>query len=168
MAVMSAAPILARQHPGLTLVHQTGVRDLPVVAEAYTRGGLRARAVPFLDAVAREMAAADVVICRAGATTLAELAASGRPAVLIPFPGATDDHQRRNADVLARAGAAAMLEERDLTADQLADVAGKLLADLGRRTRMAEAVRAFARPDAATAIVERILALAGWPERQAA
>ena len=62
------------------------------------------------------MAAADLVICRAGATTLAELAAAGRPAVLIPFPGATDDHQRRNAEVLAGAGAAVLMDERELTA----------------------------------------------------
>ena len=168
MAVVAAAPMLARQYPGITLVHQTGERDLSAVTEAYGRAGLRARAAAFLDGVASEMAAADVLICRAGATTLAELAAAGRPAVLIPFPGATDDHQRRNADVLARAGAAVLLDERELTADRLAGVTANLIADEGRRTRIAQAVRGFARPDAATAIVDRLLELAGRTERQAA
>jgi UDP-N-acetylglucosamine--N-acetylmuramyl-(pentapeptide) pyrophosphoryl-undecaprenol N-acetylglucosamine transferase len=118
--------------------------------------------------MAGEMAAADLVICRAGATTLAELAAAGRPAVLVPFPAATDDHQRRNAEVLDRAGAAVLLHERDLTADRLADVTADLVGDRGRRGRMANAMRAFARPDAAARIVDRLLDLAGRPERQAA
>ena len=104
LAMVAAAPELARQLAGLEIVHQTGERDLAAVREAYGRGGVAARAESFLDPVAREMKAADLVICRAGATTLAELAAAGRPAVLVPFAAATDDHQRKNAEVLVKRG----------------------------------------------------------------
>ena len=85
---------------------QTGERDLELVRDGYRRAGLEARVEPFLYAMDREMKAADLVVCRAGATTLAELTAAGRPAMLVPLPTATDDHQRKNAEVLARAGAA--------------------------------------------------------------
>ena len=164
----AAAPLLFQRLPGLTLVHQTGERDLVNVREAYQRAGVQAQVAPFLDAVAAEMAAADIVVGRAGATTLAELAAAGRPAVLVPFPGATDDHQRKNADVLAAAGAAVMLDERELTAERLADVIASLMDDAARRREMAAAIRIFARPNAAAVIVDRLLELAGAPERQAA
>jgi UDP-N-acetylglucosamine--N-acetylmuramyl-(pentapeptide) pyrophosphoryl-undecaprenol N-acetylglucosamine transferase len=139
-----------------------------VVREGYRRAGIpAARAESFLDPVAREMAEADVVVSRAGATTLAELAAAGRPAVLVPLPAATDDHQRKNADILDRAGAAVLLDQRDLTADRLASVVGDLIADPERRGRMAAAMRAFAKPDAASRIVDRLIELAR-PERQVA
>ena len=88
------------------------------------------------------MKAADVVICRAGATTLAELAASGTPAILVPLPTATDDHQRKNAEVVARAGAAVAMEERELTGETLAAAITGLVGDAERRRRMAIAARA--------------------------
>ena len=164
VAMVAAAPRLVRLHPGLEVVHQTGERDLAAVREGYRRAGVAARTEPFLDAVAREMIAADLVVCRAGATTLAELAASARPAVLVPFPAATDDHQRRNARLLVDAGAAAMVEERSLTGESLADVAGALLADAERRDAMGGAMHRFATPEAAARIVDRVLALAGVDE----
>lgn len=162
VAMVAAAPELVRSHPGLHLVHQTGERDLAQVVEGYRAAGIAARAEPFLDAVAREMSAADLVICRAGATTLAELAALGRPALLVPFPGAADDHQRRNAEVLAGAGAAQVIDQRDLSGARLAADAGRLLADRERLARMGRLMRGFARPDAAAVIVERVLELAQW------
>jgi UDP-N-acetylglucosamine--N-acetylmuramyl-(pentapeptide) pyrophosphoryl-undecaprenol N-acetylglucosamine transferase len=165
VAMVAAAAELARTHPGLELVHQTGARDVATVREGYSRAGVPARAEAFLDPVAGEMKAADLVICRAGATTLAELAALGRPAVLVPFPAATDDHQRRNAQVLARAGAAEVIEERDLSGPRLADAIGRLLADRSRLEVMSQAMRTFARPDAATRIVDRLLDLARARER---
>jgi UDP-N-acetylglucosamine--N-acetylmuramyl-(pentapeptide) pyrophosphoryl-undecaprenol N-acetylglucosamine transferase len=106
------------------------------------------------------MHAADLAVCRAGATTLAELAASGTPAVFVPFLAATDDHQRRNAQVLVDVGAAEMLEERRLSGASLADVIGRLLDDPGRLQAMRQAMRGFARPDAAARIVDRVLELA--------
>ena len=168
MAMVAAAPRLVSRGTSVEVVHQTGERDLAAVREGYQRAGVAARAEAFIDAVAREMTAADLVVCRAGATTLAELAASGKPAVLIPFPAATDDHQRKNASVLAGAGAAVLLEERSLTPEILADEIGAALADPDRRAAMATAMRTFARPGAAADIVDRVLSLAGYREGAAA
>ena len=160
VAMVAAASELVRRHAGLQIVHQTGERDLAAVRDGYTSGGIAARAESFLDAVAGEMIAADLVISRAGATTLAELAAAGRPAVLVPFPGATDDHQRKNARVLVDAGAADVIDQAALTGRQLAAVVGTLLGDPARLAAMSRAMRAFARPDAASRIVDRALELA--------
>ena len=161
MAMVEAAPDLAAATVSVELTHQTGARDLEVVRDAYRRAGLRARVEPFLYEMHREMKAADVLVCRAGATTLAEIAAAGRPAILVPLPTATDDHQRRNAEVLARAGAAEVIDQRELTGRLLADRLIALAADPARRERMAVAVGMMARPDAADVIVEHALALVG-------
>ena len=104
---------------------------------------------------------ADLVICRAGATTLAEITASGKPAILIPLPTATDDHQRKNAEVLASVGAAEVIDQRDLSGNRLAVRVMALAADPAGRAAMAQAARALARPDAARVIVERAVALMG-------
>ena len=114
---------------GLAVTHQTGERDLESVRDAYRKAGLDARVEPFLYEMDREMSAADVVVCRAGATTIAELTAAGKPAVLIPLPTAADDHQRKNAEVLARAGAAEMIEQKDLSGDVIAERIAALVAD---------------------------------------
>ncbi|MFP5380455.1 MAG: UDP-N-acetylglucosamine--N-acetylmuramyl-(pentapeptide) pyrophosphoryl-undecaprenol N-acetylglucosamine transferase, partial [Vicinamibacteria bacterium] len=126
---------------------------------AYRRAGLDARVEPFLYAMDREVKAADLVICRAGATTLAELAAAGRPSLLVPLPTATDDHQRKNADVLARAGAAVVIDERELSGERLAETLLALARDGERRAAMAERARSLARPDAAERIADRVQAL---------
>jgi UDP-N-acetylglucosamine--N-acetylmuramyl-(pentapeptide) pyrophosphoryl-undecaprenol N-acetylglucosamine transferase len=106
------------------------------------------------------MRGADIVICRAGATTLAELAAVGRASILVPLPTATDDHQRRNALALVARGAAEMIEQRDLSGERLAAVLLALAGDETRRQRLGAAARSLARPHAAAAIVDRIVALA--------
>jgi UDP-N-acetylglucosamine--N-acetylmuramyl-(pentapeptide) pyrophosphoryl-undecaprenol N-acetylglucosamine transferase len=108
----------------------------------------------------REMKQADLVVSRAGATTLAELTAAGRASILIPLPTATDDHQRRNALAMVDAGAAEMVEQRELSGDRLAAAILALAGDAGRRSAMRTAARRLARPDAARVIVDRILALA--------
>ena len=131
-------------------------------ASGYRRAGQAARVEPFLFAMAREMTAADLIVCRAGATTLAEIAAAGRPAILIPLPTATDDHQRKNAEVLAQAGAAEVLEQRDLTGSRLAGrivAAGSAIPT--RRRLMGGAARRLARPDAAARIVDRVVRAGG-------
>ncbi|HYN09521.1 MAG TPA: undecaprenyldiphospho-muramoylpentapeptide beta-N-acetylglucosaminyltransferase [Vicinamibacterales bacterium] len=161
LAMVAAAPELARRIPDIDIVHQTGERDLDQVRQGYDRAGVAARIVGYLDAVADEMRAADLVIARAGATTLAELAAAGRPAVLVPFPAATDDHQRKNARVVADAGAATVIDETELSGSKLAGVAEGLLQDPERRAGMSQAMRKLARPDAAARIVDRLLELAG-------
>jgi UDP-N-acetylglucosamine--N-acetylmuramyl-(pentapeptide) pyrophosphoryl-undecaprenol N-acetylglucosamine transferase len=160
VAMVAAAAELGRRHPGLEIVHQTGPRDLADIREGYRRAGITARAESFLDGVAGEMNAADLVICRAGATTLAELAALGRPAVLVPFPAATDDHQTKNAQVLVGGGAAELIVESTLTPERLADVVSVLLSDTARRAAMSRAMKTFARPDAAARIVDRLTEMA--------
>jgi UDP-N-acetylglucosamine--N-acetylmuramyl-(pentapeptide) pyrophosphoryl-undecaprenol N-acetylglucosamine transferase len=160
VAMVEAAARLAASGIRLAITHQTGERDLDLVRTAYQRAGLAARVEAFIYEIDREMKAADVVICRAGATTLAELAASGTPAILVPLPNSTDDHQRRNAEVVARAGAAVALEERELTGDTLAATMTGLVGDANRRRRMATAARQLARPDAAQRIADRVEQLA--------
>jgi UDP-N-acetylglucosamine--N-acetylmuramyl-(pentapeptide) pyrophosphoryl-undecaprenol N-acetylglucosamine transferase len=161
MAMVEAAPYLARATHALSITHQTGERDVHLVREGYRVAGLDVRVEPFIQQMDEAMNAANVIVSRAGSTTLAEIAASGRAAVLIPLPTATDDHQRKNAQTLAVAGAADVLDQRDLTGERLAAHVLALLDDDGRRAAMARAVRTFARPDAAQLIVDRALALVG-------
>ena len=156
VAMVEAAARLAATGVQLAITHQTGERDLDLMRTAYQRAGLAARVEAFLFEIDGEMKAADLVICRAGATTLAELTASGRPAILVPLPTATDDHQRKNAEVLERAGAGLVIDERDLSGDRLADVIAKLVADPAQRRQMSEAARQLARPDAAARIADRV------------
>jgi UDP-N-acetylglucosamine--N-acetylmuramyl-(pentapeptide) pyrophosphoryl-undecaprenol N-acetylglucosamine transferase len=159
VAMVEASPRLAAAG-GMDITHQTGERDLELVRSAYGAAGLSARVEPFLFAMDREMKRADVIVCRAGATTIAELTAAGRAAILIPLPTAADDHQRRNAEILTKDGAAEMIEQKDLTGELLASQIIALASDAARRSRIAEAARRFARPDAAKVIVDRALALA--------
>ena len=160
MAMVEAATRLAAAAPRLAITHQTGERDLEMVRDGYRRAGLEARVEPFLFAMSREMRAADLVVCRAGATTVAELTASGKPSVVVPLPTATDDHQRKNALALVKEGAAVMVEQRELSGDRLAAEVLSLAADRERRRAMGDAARRLARPDAARVIVEKVLALA--------
>jgi UDP-N-acetylglucosamine--N-acetylmuramyl-(pentapeptide) pyrophosphoryl-undecaprenol N-acetylglucosamine transferase len=159
VAMVEAAPTLAAVGSHLRLVHQTGERDVEMVRDAYRLAGLQADVEPFLYDMGRHLEQADVVVCRAGATTLAEITAAGKAAVLIPLPAATDDHQRKNAEALAAAGAAELLLQRDLTAPVLAARVLALAGDRGRRDRMSAAARSLARPDAAKVIVDRALQL---------
>jgi UDP-N-acetylglucosamine--N-acetylmuramyl-(pentapeptide) pyrophosphoryl-undecaprenol N-acetylglucosamine transferase len=160
VAMVEAAPRLAATTARLAITHQTGERDLEMVRDGYRRARLEARVEPFLFEMDREMTAADLVICRAGATTLAELMAAGRPSILIPLPTAADDHQRKNALALVTHGAAHMVEQRELTGERLAAEIEALAGDDGRRRLMAERAKQIARPDAATVIVDKILEMA--------
>jgi len=158
MAMVEAAAELAASGR-VCLTHQTGERDLEAVRAAYRAAGLDVEVEAFLFDMGRRLAAADLVVCRAGATTLAEIAAARKAAILIPLPTATDDHQRKNAEALVDAGAADLLLQSDMTGRTLARRIVALAADGGRRARMAAAVAAFARPDAARTIVDRALQL---------
>jgi UDP-N-acetylglucosamine--N-acetylmuramyl-(pentapeptide) pyrophosphoryl-undecaprenol N-acetylglucosamine transferase len=161
MAMVEAAPRLAAAAGRVAITHQTGERDLEVVHDGYRRAGLQARVEPFLYHMDREMKSADIVVSRAGATTLAELAAAGRAAVLVPLPTATDDHQRKNADAFVRRGAALMVLQKDLTGERLASDLLALADDRERLRTIGAAARKLARPDAARVIVDRLIALAG-------
>lgn len=158
-AMVAAAPHVRGVTGELAIIHQTGPHDEVSVREGYRQAGVRAEVHAFLDDMPVRMAAADLLVCRAGATTLAELTAAGRAAVLIPFPGATDDHQRKNAAALADAGAAVVIDQRGITAEILANTISALLADDARRDTIAQRARAMARPDAAQQIATRAFAL---------
>jgi UDP-N-acetylglucosamine--N-acetylmuramyl-(pentapeptide) pyrophosphoryl-undecaprenol N-acetylglucosamine transferase len=159
LAMVEAAPQLAAGGHSLRLAHQTGERDVEMVRAAYRQAGLQAEVEPFFFDMGRRLRAADLIVCRAGATTLAEIAAVGKAAILIPLPTATDDHQRRNAEALASVGAAEVLRQVDATGAALAQRIGSLMRDDAVRQRMAGAARSLARPDAAKVIVDRALQL---------
>jgi UDP-N-acetylglucosamine--N-acetylmuramyl-(pentapeptide) pyrophosphoryl-undecaprenol N-acetylglucosamine transferase len=160
VAMVEAAARLASNTPRLAVTHQTGERDLEMVRGAYQRAGLDARVEPFLFAMDGEMKAADLVICRAGSTTLAELAATGRASILVPLPTATDDHQRQNALARASHGAARIVEQSELYGDRVAAEVLALAGDPDLRRSMEEAAKALATPEAAGVIVDEVLALA--------
>ena len=139
--------------------HQAG-RTLAVAQHAYQRAGVDATLDAFIDDMAAAYAWADLVVCRAGASTIAELAAAGCGAVLVPFPAAVDDHQTKNGAYLVGRGAAVLIAERELTADTLAQALRALLADRGRLLAMAEAARAAAWTRAEQHIAEAVLEVA--------
>jgi UDP-N-acetylglucosamine--N-acetylmuramyl-(pentapeptide) pyrophosphoryl-undecaprenol N-acetylglucosamine transferase len=159
LAMVEAAPQLASGR--VRLVHQTGERDLEMVRAGYARAGLEADVEPFLYDMGLQLARADLIVCRAGATTLAEITAGGKAAILIPLPTATDDHQRKNAEALAAAGGAEVLLQPSASGAVLAQRILALAGDRDRRRRIADAARALARPDAAKVIVDRALELIG-------
>jgi UDP-N-acetylglucosamine--N-acetylmuramyl-(pentapeptide) pyrophosphoryl-undecaprenol N-acetylglucosamine transferase len=159
VAMVEAAAELAAGRPRLHLTHQTGERDVEVVRTAYRAAGLQADVEPFLYDMGRQLGQADVIVSRAGATTLAEITAAGKAAILIPLPTATDDHQRKNAEALASHGAAEVLLQGEMTGRSLASRILALASDRERRVRIATAARSLARPDAAKVIVDRALEL---------
>jgi UDP-N-acetylglucosamine--N-acetylmuramyl-(pentapeptide) pyrophosphoryl-undecaprenol N-acetylglucosamine transferase len=151
---------LARLDPVPRVVHQTGTDDeaeLREAARGYPDGSYEVR--PFLDDMPARFAAADLIVSRAGATTMAELAAAGRPAILVPYPYATDDHQRHNAEAVERAGAAIVVLDKELEGNTLFDRIRELTADRARLARMATAARGLAHPDAAERIADAAEAL---------
>lgn len=160
LAVAAALPALREAFPTLWVTHQTGAADLDAMRAAHREAGGVARVEAFLPDLDREMLMADLVVCRAGATTLAELAVAGKPALLVPLPTATDDHQRKNAAALADRGAAVVLDQRELTGARLSERIGALLADGEQRAAIGAAVRKLARPDAADVVARKALALA--------
>lgn len=137
--------------------HQCGQRDLAATCAAYAEHGYAAACVSaFIDDMAEAYAWADLVLCRAGASTVAEVCAAGLPSVLVPFPAAIHDHQTRNATVLARAGAALLVQERDFGNTDMGSLLGDLLRDAARRDDMARAALALACPDAAAAVADAV------------
>jgi UDP-N-acetylglucosamine--N-acetylmuramyl-(pentapeptide) pyrophosphoryl-undecaprenol N-acetylglucosamine transferase len=140
--------------------HQAGERWLEEGRASYARAGVRADVRPFIEDMSEAYAWADLVICRAGALTISELAAAGVAAVLVPFPAAVDDHQTFNAQFLVRAGAAILIPDRELTAERLAAELERLAAGRGRLLAMAERARQLARPGAAEELAASCLRLA--------
>lgn len=155
-AFVDAMDHLATRKSELSIVHQTGERDYNAVRTAYARREIHAEVVPFLTNMAERFAWADVIVCRAGAITAAEVAAAGRAAIFIPFGRATDSHQLRNAQEMARAGAGRVIPEPELTAERLTNEIFSLLDQPREITKQAAAAHSLARPHAVRDIVNLI------------
>jgi UDP-N-acetylglucosamine--N-acetylmuramyl-(pentapeptide) pyrophosphoryl-undecaprenol N-acetylglucosamine transferase len=161
-----AGPVMAAalaDVAGLRVVHQTGAADEAAVRAAYGARGIAVDVRAFIADMGEAYAAADLVVCRAGATTLAELAGLGKPAILVPYPYAADDHQRANAESLVGAAAARMVLDADASGERLASEVRALAASPGLREEMGRRIRAFARPDAAEHVLDTVAALTGTP-----
>lgn len=138
----------------LSIVHQTGEKDLEATKQRYSSAGVAADCRAFIKDMASAYQTADLVIGRAGATTVAELAIAGKPAVFIPYPFAADNHQELNAREMAGAGAALMFRQSELTAEKLAQALAPLIADPTKRAEMGRAMKSLAKPSAAAAVVD--------------
>lgn len=160
LAVCHALRRLKETVPGLHWIHQTGEKDLEMVKRTYEEHGVRADVRPFLPKLYEEMAASDLILSRAGAGTVAELTVAGKASILIPFPGAADDHQTLNARALEESGAARVIPERDLGTERLVREIRRLAEHPEELKRMEQSARSLGRPDAAERIVDVILELA--------
>lgn len=156
-SVVQALPYVMAIGERLTVTHQTGADDLEHVREGYRTAGVRGEVVPFIDNMAAAYGKADLVVCRAGATTIAEVTACGKACIFIPFPHAVDDHQRRNAEALLKEQAGFMLLERELTGESLGRMITDLANDPARIAGAARNARRIARLDAARLIVDEML-----------
>ena len=146
---------LARLKGRLKIVHQTGIKELEEVRAAYRASAFDdARVVPYLDPIVDEIAATDLVVSRAGAMTIGELAAAGRAAILVPFAAATNNHQELNARVVERAGGATVITESQLSPERLGLAIAEIINDPDRTARMAAAAHTLAAPDATKKIVD--------------
>jgi len=142
----------------VSVVHQSGEKHLEVLRKNYAGAAVEGELVAFIDDMARRYAEADLVICRAGAVTVAELSAGGMASILVPFPHAVDDHQSANARFLAEKGAAILLPQREMTAEKLAALIGSL--DRTKLLEMAKKARALGKPDAAALVARRCMEIA--------
>ncbi len=159
-AVSQMLPLLEPLRGRLTIRHQTGPDDLETVREAYRAAGWNPDGVvPFIHDMAEAYAQAHLVVCRAGATTIAELTACGRPAILVPYPHAAGDHQSANARALARRGAALMLPQSELSAQNLGRIVGELLANREHLLAMARSAHAMGKRGAADRILKECRAV---------
>jgi UDP-N-acetylglucosamine--N-acetylmuramyl-(pentapeptide) pyrophosphoryl-undecaprenol N-acetylglucosamine transferase len=158
-ALNEAVPraLLALGGTAIAVRHQCGEKLRADAEAAYAQAGIDASVEPFIADMAAAYAWADLVVCRAGALTLAEVCAAGVGSVLVPFPQAVDDHQTRNAEFLVERGAALLLEQDAALAARLADVLRDLAGDAGKRHAMAEAARLLAKPDAAARVADAVL-----------
>jgi UDP-N-acetylglucosamine--N-acetylmuramyl-(pentapeptide) pyrophosphoryl-undecaprenol N-acetylglucosamine transferase len=159
--MIEAARLLASKNDQLAITHQTGERDFETVKRAYAEAGFEGADVrPFIHDMARQFENADVLICRSGATTAAEVAAAGKAAIFIPFPFATDDHQRKNAEAFERTGAGRLILQKELTPARIAEEVIRLIENPGEIDRMEEASRKLGRADSAERAVDLAMRIA--------
>ncbi len=140
--------------PELHVIHQTGERDYTQVQAAYAQSGTPAEVSAFIQDMPQAFARAGLLVCRSGASTVAEVTAAGKPAIFVPFPRAADDHQRRNAEAIANAGAAVLIPESELTPEKLAQTVTELLCNPSRLREMGEKARTLSHRDAAAQVAE--------------
>lgn len=166
-AVVDAMPRLSAAVPGLCILHQTGEKDYAEAQADYLKHRVAAEVSPFIDDMPGAFARSDLVLCRSGASTVAEITAAGKPAIFVPLPTAADDHQRHNAEVLATGNAARLLPQTDLSGDRLVAEITSLLSDRSLLASMSEAARSFSHPDAAARIAGMAAQLAGIQSQHA-
>jgi UDP-N-acetylglucosamine--N-acetylmuramyl-(pentapeptide) pyrophosphoryl-undecaprenol N-acetylglucosamine transferase len=154
MAVLDALPYLRAIVPALKIIHQTGEKDLRNVSDCYRSHGVEADVLPFIMDIAKIYRSSNLLICRAGATSIAELTASGKAAILIPFPDATGDHQTKNAEALLQAGACVMIRETELSGKKLAETIADLYDDPARIREIETRSAGLGNPRAAAQIVD--------------
>jgi UDP-N-acetylglucosamine--N-acetylmuramyl-(pentapeptide) pyrophosphoryl-undecaprenol N-acetylglucosamine transferase len=168
-AMIRCLPVLQREAPGIHIIHQTGERDYNDALAAYEKNvnaetvsaGFTFEVFKFIEDMPGAFARADLVVCRSGASTVAEIAAAGKPAIFVPFPRAADGHQRVNAEALARHGAAVVVEESKLEGVWLAETIAALLQDSSRLRQMSHAARELAHPNAARDIAAMAAKIGG-------
>jgi UDP-N-acetylglucosamine--N-acetylmuramyl-(pentapeptide) pyrophosphoryl-undecaprenol N-acetylglucosamine transferase len=159
--VMDSVAELQQRIPGIHIVHQTGERDYNDALAAYANLGESIEVYRFIDDMPALFARSDLLVCRSGASTVAEVTAAGKPAVLVPFPRAAADHQKRNAEALERSGAAVMLQEPKLNRETLVETISTLLRDPIRLEKMGDAARKLSHPNAAQDIAAMAARLSG-------
>jgi len=153
---VEALPKLAQSGEKVSIVHQTGQTEYNQVREAYAKFPIEARVLPYIEKMPEALAAADLVVCRAGASTVAELAAAGKAAILVPFPSAANQHQRRNAEALARVGAARLIPDRELNGETFFAALEQMRKDPETIARMQSRIRKLAHPEAAGRIAQEL------------
>jgi len=161
--VSESAAELVRRIPDLTIIHQTGAREYEKVRSAYEKAGVlgSAEISPFIDDMPAAFARADILLCRSGASTVAEITAAGKVAIFVPFPHAADDHQRRNAEALSSRGAAVLIPEAELTPARLIEAVAQLLNEPAQMEKMAAIAKTLAHPNAAAEIAHMAAKAAG-------
>jgi UDP-N-acetylglucosamine--N-acetylmuramyl-(pentapeptide) pyrophosphoryl-undecaprenol N-acetylglucosamine transferase len=161
LAVSGALTALMQRVASLHIIHQTGERDYNEVRAAYQKAGFSAEVSPFIDDMPAAFARADLLLCRSGASTVAEITAAGKVAVFVPFPHAADDHQRKNAEALSSRSAALLIPEAELTADRLVDAVAGLLNNRARLQQMSAVSKSLSHAHAAAEIAQMAAEAAG-------
>ena len=158
-AAAAAWDLFAVARAPVRILHQAGRGNSEALQETFRRTGMSGEVVDFVTNMPAAFAQADLVVCRAGASTVSELAAAGRPGILVPFPFAADNHQQHNADAMARAGAALVVSDSEMTGQRLFDEVTRLMMDRPALESMGKAAKSMAKPFAARDAAEALLEL---------
>jgi UDP-N-acetylglucosamine--N-acetylmuramyl-(pentapeptide) pyrophosphoryl-undecaprenol N-acetylglucosamine transferase len=159
-------PLFKRAKFPIRWIHQTGATDYAEISAAFQASGSEGQVVPFLENMPQAFAQSDLIVCRSGAGAVSEIAAAGKPSILIPFPFAADQHQLRNAESMSKAGAARLMLDQECTGQELFNTIQQMATEEGLLERMGRVARQFAKPDAAKRaaeiLEEEAIRSAGW------